>query len=594
MHFGRAVFQSSAALLLGLSALVAAHGEEHGSMEGMHMGGEAHSSASASATAAAASVTAPVIPSYFNNETHQGWLYAHIATMFLAWVVVLPIGIMVSITRSRLTIPSQLSFLAINALGVFTSIIYNAQTPDLYPNNAHHKIGWVATSIVTAWFVMALPVIYRKSKSSASHAMTAGNMAQYERLQTDDFTYRFSGDSGHGTDHSATLAGTHSRASSSASIPQHKLGPQSPVDEEGGLNLGQEEPTEDGAFLAKQGRVEQLITMKLSCFSPPNSVVAVIKVLYIFIERSILVLGFMALLTGGITISNLFRDRLAFSGAAHFAKGGIFFWYGILTLGRWMGAFADYGWAWNIKPHSSSKFAARMPSAEFTESFVMWLYGATNVFLEHLNAWGKPWHMEDFQHVSITIMFFGGGLLGMLVESEKFRTLFNTSVALQEEETLAFKTEVEKADEQHFAKPKSYRHSLNPMPALVIMLLGKLMGGHHQASAVSAMMHAQWGNLFLVFGLARAATYALLYVSPPTSYFPSRPPTELVASFCLVSGGMIFMGSATDTVRTIEQNGLDAMFLFTVAMGFSALIMAWAAIVFAIKGWVMRREAKRA
>lgn len=36
-------------------------------------------------------------------------------------------------------------------------------------------------------------------------------------------------------------------------------------------------------------------------------------------------------------------DRV-FNGLAHFIKGGIFFLYGILTLGRWLGAFADLGW----------------------------------------------------------------------------------------------------------------------------------------------------------------------------------------------------------------------------------------------------------
>lgn len=132
------------------------------------------------------------------------------------------------------------------------------------------------------------------------------------------------------------------------------------------------------------------------------------------------------------------------------------------------------------------------------------------------------------------------------------------------------------------------------MPGVVILLLGLMMSGHHQSSMVSTMMHAQWGHLFVGFALARGATYMLLYLSPPTSYFPSRPPTELVASFCLISGGLIFMGSATDTVRAIEDNGLDAMFLFTVVMGFTGLIMSWTAITFAIKGWATRREAKRA
>jgi hypothetical protein len=33
-----------------------------------------------------------------------------------------------------------------------------------------------------------------------------------------------------------------------------------------------------------------------------------------------------------------------FNGLAHFIKGGMFFMYGIVTLGRWLGAFAEMGW----------------------------------------------------------------------------------------------------------------------------------------------------------------------------------------------------------------------------------------------------------
>lgn len=100
---------------------------------------------------------------------------------------------------------------------------------------------------------------------------------------------------------------------------------------------------------------------------------------------------------------------------AHFVKGGIFFWYGLLTLGRWMGCFAELGWAWNIKPSRSEvgRRKANLPSAEFVESFVIWLYGAMNVWLEHLAAWGGEWTAQDFEHVSISIMFFGGGLVSL-------------------------------------------------------------------------------------------------------------------------------------------------------------------------------------
>lgn len=83
--------------------------------------------------------------------------------------------------------------------------------------------------------------------------------------------------------------------------------------------------------------------------------------------------------------------------------------------------------------------------------------------------------------------------------------------------------------------------SLNPMPALIVFLLGVMMGSHHQEAMVSTMMHRQWGALLAGGAMARAVTYILLYIKPPTSYFPSRPPSELVGAFCLISGGLIFM-----------------------------------------------------
>ena len=54
---------------------------------------------------------------------------------------------------------------------------------------------------------------------------------------------------------------------------------------------------------------------------------------------------------------------------------------------------------------------ASMPSAEFVESFLIFLYGSTNVFLEHLAGWGKAWSAQDLEHVSIAGLFFGGGLV---------------------------------------------------------------------------------------------------------------------------------------------------------------------------------------
>ena len=196
----------------------------------------------------------------------------------------------------------------------------------------------------------------------------------------------------------------------------------------------------------------------------------------------------------------------------------------------------------------------------------------------------------------------------MLVESAKVRDLLSTTV-----EIMPARTDIQPTDADALrATPKTYNFSMNPMPGLIILLLGIMMSSHHQTSMVSTMVHKQWGTLFVGFALARAVTYILSFLSPPTSVFASRPPSELVSSFCLVSGGLIFMASvswlvsspiwysansilqARDIIWYMEYFDLMAGFTFTVCMGFTAFVMAWAIIVLAFRGWAERRQLRAA
>ena len=167
----------------------------------------------------------------------------------------------------------------------------------------------------------------------------------------------------------------------------------------------------------------------------------------------------------------------------------------------------------------------------------------------------------------------------MLLESRRVQNLLNTTIT-----NLPTPPGLNPTAIDRWNPPKSSSFSMNPFPALIIMLLGLLMSSHHQASMTSAMVHNQWGKLFVGFALARALTYLLTYLSAPTSYLPSRPPTEIVTSFCLISGGIIFMASNKDTIAALEHYELEAMFVFTVTMGFTAFLMAWTIIVLAVKG----------
>ncbi|RJE20861.1 integral membrane protein [Aspergillus sclerotialis] len=526
--------------------------------------------------------------SYFAYGKHSGTIVAHIALMVLAWCFVLPIAVMFSVARSRFALLSQFGFLVFNALGLLLGIIYNSQTPDLYENNAHHKIGWIVTWVACAQTIMSLIFVYagRGEPQSNSYERTA-----FLPVATEDsdhqhtypngafHDYRWSRDSGQGTERN------------SASLNSRLQSPtcESPVDDFDGF-----EKPEDQVHVQSTGRpswwqntvIDRFLVSRLPSMVS-SRVLRILNAVYIFIDKIILPFGFLAMSTGGVTYGGIMRGHEIFNGLAHFIKGGIFFWYGVLTFGRWLGCCADLGWAWNIKPTSDivGKWKARVPSGEFTESFVIFLYGSTNVFLEHLAGWGKEWSPMDLEHVSISILFFGGGLCGMLFESKRIKDTLNRTILPQ-----PTRYAIRRNPDSAWEAPNTQNVSLNPMPALVILLLGMMMGSHHQDSMTSTMVHKQWGNLLVGFALARGATYILLYIKPPTSYLPARPPTEVISGFCLIAGGLIFMLSTRNIVDAMIVYEVDAMFTFTVGMGFTAFVMALEVVAIAVKAWAVKRE----
>jgi hypothetical protein len=130
----------------------------------------------------------------------------------------------------------------------------------------------------------------------------------------------------------------------------------------------------------------------------------------------------------------------------------------------------------------------------------------------------------------------------MLIESKRVKSWIHSAIVRQS----APRSQYGEHDANWEEPPKHI--SLNPMPALIIFLLGLMMGSHHQTLMVSTMMHRQWGTLLAGGALCRAVTYLLIYVKPPTSYFPARPPSELVGCFCVIAGGLLFMLSVCPLV----------------------------------------------
>lgn len=123
----------------------------------------------------------------------------------------------------------------------------------------------------------------------------------------------------------------------------------------------------------------------------------------------------------------------------------------------------------------------------------------------------------------------------MVVESPQIRTLLNTQSHLSPNNS----------PNRDQKEPESYAFSMNPLPALITFLVGIMMSSHHQSSAISTMIHKQWGTLLVGAAFSRVATYVVFFVRPPTSRLPGRPPTEVVTAFCLLAGGGIFMVSVS-------------------------------------------------
>jgi hypothetical protein len=320
---------------------------------------------------------------------------------------------MLSIARSRYTLVLQFIFLAVNALALLIGVVYDRKTPALYPNNSHSKAGWAITWIASAWVFLALIQLYtahNRTDDESAQPMTAANMAQYQRVKDEELPEpaRWSNDSGQGTERNS--ASLYSRSPSVEAEAQPFAGPTRRYTHDD-LDDDTENASEKHGFL-RNTSVNSFFSRNVARFVAGRTL-TVLRIVYVILERTMLVQGLVAIFTGTVVYGGIAQGIAIFNVLAHYIKGGIFFVYGFLTLGRWMGAFSDFGWAWNVKPPADvvGRRRARLPSAEFTESFVIWLYGVSNVFLEHLAAWGDAWTAQDLEHASISVLFFGGGLV---------------------------------------------------------------------------------------------------------------------------------------------------------------------------------------
>jgi len=191
---------------------------------------------------------------------------------------------MLNIARSNLRYPAQILFLGLNATGCIFGLAYNSKTLDLYPKNSHHKLGWVLTATVTIQFVIGLVRSFVSKNPDFR--------VKYEKISSTQ-----SEDPG---DHVSSDSATSSQCYS----PDHERSETS--------TDGTDSDTLRDVQLHYNSQLQHRFSEPI-CWSrrwanvsASCSIYNVLEFLYDFVDRMLVVLGFLAICTGVVTMAGIF------------------------------------------------------------------------------------------------------------------------------------------------------------------------------------------------------------------------------------------------------------------------------------------------
>ncbi|KAH6915294.1 cytoplasmic protein [Coprinopsis sp. MPI-PUGE-AT-0042] len=531
----------------------------------------------------------PTPPSYYtidwegdgdsSVDRHPGLMVAHAILMSLAFFVALPIGIILRSLRHPARVIATISFYGLATLGISSSKAYRKVTPNMYEGSVHGKQGYLIMLVTV--LISAVDFVQNARRVllfSQGENKTFKHFWRFVILQKDD-------DLGVEAEYTGLIV------EDPEEFDFHKLQRRESdetqvVEEEGdewvnGVQRHRRISSHlsEATIVARSNSDDTLneiggkgVERKKKGWATRLTGLAISGVEYILV-----VAGMAELLVGIVVYTGGCRQNWINGCLAHLIKGGIFWCYGLLTFGRFLGAFATRGWAWNrpTRPRYS---------AEFVESFVIFLYGATNTWMERFGAHpGDPFTTKQIQHISIAVMFWFAGLVGMGIESRQVRRWLASSA-------LTSGTSREESPQNTIAEPPSYTGSFNPFPALVIGVTGAAMAAHFQTYLFQVQIHSLWGNLLVGFSVLRCLTYFFLWLAPPKSILPSRPPTEALGSFFLACGGLVFMFSTEElTIAAMRRGRDDVMMFLNVAVAITCLAFCWTLFVVGLKGYLKSR-----
>ena len=184
-------------------------------------------------------------------------------------------------------------------------------------------------------------------------------------------------------------------------------------------------------------------------------------------------------------------------------------------------------------------------------------------------------------------MYWFAGSVGMGLESKRLRRWLAAGSLVSQ---YRYNEKRSTRGQDSVAEPPSYGASFNPFPAVCIGITGIAMAAHFQPYVFQVQIHSLWGNLLAAFAVMRCLTYFFLWLGPPRSTLPGRPPTEALAGFFLACGGLVFMFSTSDlTVAAMRQGRDDIMMVACLAVAVTCFALTWVMAVVSFKGWLKSR-----
>ncbi|KAG6890878.1 hypothetical protein C0995_000835 [Termitomyces sp. Mi166 len=539
---------------------------------------------------------------------YPGLMMAHIIFMSLAFFVALPIGIAMRSVKHAGRGFAVFAFWVLCALGCASSGLYKKLTPNMYQGAVHTAQGYFTLLVAFSLSAIDILTIFRRIYSffRSGERFTVKAFWQTAIL-------------GHKNDHDryAEYAGLvdepeeFEEAKISLPSPDRQSGDLDPIEVYTGdtaqwandvhnhrHHYRKHSTASEGTLFGTSSpsrSLDKIQEVKVALKSKKGLLQRIGKGCFAVVERSLVFAGLCQILLGIVIYTGASRQRFYESPCAddasggcrenyvngclaHLIKGGIFWSYGLVTFARFLGSFAELGWAWNRAPHNKSYV-----SAEFTESFVIWFYGATNMWMERFGAHaGDPFTTKQIQHIGIAAMFCFAGLIGMGIESKLIRKWLASSAFTA--------SRTERDPQESVEEPPSYTASFNPFPALVIGVTGAAMAAHAQTYLFQVQIHTLWGNLLVAFSVLRCFTYFFLWLRPPKSILPSRPPTEALGSFFLACGGLVFMFSTEEvTIAAMRRGRDDVMMFLNVAVAMTCFAFCWTLFVVGFKGLLKSR-----